>query len=85
MRKPPFYVFRGPTGIDTVIGGLKIDRRLRVLDREDRHIPGLYAAGVAASGWLAHNYGFYGSEMSFTIYSGRTAGRNAAGFAARQA
>ncbi len=83
VTKPPFYVFKGPTGIDTVIGGLKIDHSLRVLNHEDHPIPGLYAAGVVASGWLAHNYGFYGSEMSFTIYSGRTAGEKAAKYATR--
>lgn len=82
VLKAPFYALRGPSGIDTCIGGLAIDHSQRVLDREDRPIPGLYAAGVLTSGWLAHNYGFFGSEMSYTIYSGRTCGVNAADYAA---
>ena len=81
IRTGPFYAFLGPSGIDTCIGGLKIDHRQRVLDRDDCVIPGLYAAGVMTSGWLGHLYAFGGSEMSYTIYSGRSAGTEAALFA----
>lgn len=78
LKKAPYYAFKGPSGIDTCIGGLKIDSDLRVVDQDERPIPGLYAAGVVCSGWLSRFYGFPGSEMSFTTYSGRTAGINAA-------
>ncbi len=37
-----------------------------------------YAAGVMCSGWFSHFYCFFGSEMSYAIYSGRTAGRESA-------
>jgi succinate dehydrogenase/fumarate reductase flavoprotein subunit len=40
-------------------------------------IPGLYAAGVMCSGWVNGTYCFFGSEMSFTIWSGRNAGMEA--------
>ena len=77
LTTPPYYIYRGPSGIDTCIGGLKIDDRQRVLDKDGRVIQGLFAAGVLTSGWCARNYAFFGSEMSYTIYSGRTAGENA--------
>ncbi len=74
---PPYYVYQGPSGIDTCIGGLLIDNHQRVLDTESYAIPGLYAAGVLTSGWCAGNYAFFGSEMSYTIYSGRSAAESA--------
>ena len=80
VRQQPYYVMMGMSGIDTCLGGLKIDNRQRVLDTQGRHIPGLYAAGVMCSGWFNDNYCFFGSEMSFTIYSGRTSGQEAAGY-----
>jgi len=78
LETPPYYVFQGPSGIDTCIGGIHINHRLEVIDRKHRTIPGLYAAGVCTSGWLNGGYGFYGSELSFSLYSGRAAGANAA-------
>ena len=78
VDQPPYYVILGRSGIDTCLGGLKVDHRQRVLDGGGRAIPGLYAAGVMCSGWFNDSYCFYGSEMSFTIYSGRSAGREAA-------
>jgi succinate dehydrogenase/fumarate reductase flavoprotein subunit len=51
---------------------------MQVLNKSLKPIKGLYAAGVVTGGWLAHNYGFFGSEMSFTTFSGYTAGKIAA-------
>jgi fumarate reductase flavoprotein subunit len=85
LVEPPFYAVKGPSGIDTCIGGLPIDNKQRVLDKESYPIPGLYAAGVMCSGFCAHNYAFFGSEMSFTTYSGRTAGENALAWARQEA
>lgn len=75
----PFYVIRQRHGIDTCIGGLRIDHQLRVLDKSWRPIPNLYAAGVVAGGFLGVDcYAFPGSEMGFVFYSGYTAGETAA-------
>jgi fumarate reductase flavoprotein subunit len=75
--KPPFYVFTGYQGVDTCIGGIPVNHRQEVL-REDRTpIPGLYAAGVCTSGWMGFTYGYFGSCMSYVIYSGYAAGENA--------
>jgi succinate dehydrogenase/fumarate reductase flavoprotein subunit len=76
--KAPYYVMLGMSGIDTCLGGLKVDHRQRVMNKEGRSIPGLYAAGVMCSGWLNDNYCFFGSEMSYTIFSGRSSGKEAA-------
>jgi fumarate reductase flavoprotein subunit len=80
LETPPYYVFQGPSGIDTCIGGIHVNYRLEVINKESRTIPGLYGAGVCTSGWLNGGYGFYGSELGFSVYSGRTAGSNAADY-----
>ena len=81
LQTPPYYVMKSFSGIDTCIGGLNIDHHLRVMNKDTRPIPGLYAAGVIASGWLGRGYGYFGSECSFTVYSGRQAGINATRYA----
>ena len=80
VTQPPYYVILGRSGIDTCLGGLKIDNHQRVMDLEGHAIPGLYAAGVMCSGWFNDSYCYFGSEMSFTIYSGRTSGAEAAAY-----
>ena len=82
IERAPFYVLRGESGIDTCLGGLKIDNHQRVMDTAGRPIPGLYAAGVMCSGWFNDTYCFFGSEMSFTIYSGRSSGKEVAAYIA---
>jgi fumarate reductase flavoprotein subunit len=79
LNHPPYYVLRGPSGIDTCLGGLMINHRQEVLDKEQYAIPGLYAAGVMTSGWTQQGgYAYFGSELSYTLFSGRNAGTNAA-------
>lgn len=50
IRQPPFYAIRLCAGITFTMGGLAIDGAARVLDEENRPIPGLYAAGCATGG-----------------------------------
>lgn len=50
IAEPPFRAIRAAAGITYSMGGLAIDRAARVLDAEERPIPGLYAAGSAAGG-----------------------------------
>ena len=60
-------------------GGLAIDGDLRVLDREDKPIPGLYAAGsVGQGGMLLDGHGHH---IAWAFTSGRIAGRQASAFA----
>lgn len=84
LDTPPYYVFKAPSGVDTCIGGININYNLQVIDPDHRPIKGLYAAGVCTSGWLNVGYAYYGSELSFTLYSGRTAGQKAAEYAGAQ-
>jgi fumarate reductase flavoprotein subunit len=78
LKKPPYYIFKAYQGIDTPTGGVRCNHELRVLNKALYPIPGLYAAGIMVGGWLGRNYGYFGSSMSFTTYSGYAAGENAA-------
>ena len=80
LTTPPYYAMKAYSGIDTCIGGLRTNHRLEVLNKDLYPIKGLYAAGVVVGNWLGIGYGFYGSEMSFTTYSGYAVGKNAADF-----
>jgi len=57
-------------------GGLAIDTRHRVLDGQDRPIPGLYAAGSTGQGGLLLKG--HGHHLAWAFVSGRRAGRLAA-------
>lgn len=57
-------------------GGLKVDREHRVLDRDDKAIPGLYAAGSNGQGGLLLKG--HGHHLAWAFVSGRRAGRLAA-------
>jgi len=81
ITTPPYYVFKGYQGIDTCVGGLRINHNLEVLNKELYPIKGLYAAGVVTGGWMNQGYGFWGSQMSFVFYSGNTVGKIATEYA----
>jgi fumarate reductase flavoprotein subunit len=82
LCQPPFYAIRCyPHMLDTM-GGIRINERMEVLNPEEKRIHGLYAAGVATSGWESENYSsdLSGSAMGFALSSGRIAGESAAAF-----
>ena len=64
-------------GITFTFGGLRVDTRARVLDTEDRPIPGLYAAGELVGGLFYHNYPGGAGLMAGAVF-GKTAGESAA-------
>lgn len=78
LRTPPFYAILGRQGFDTTTGGIKVNKRLEVIDKNANPISGLYAAGDNAAGCLSIAYKYPGSAMAFAIYSGYMAGENAA-------
>ncbi len=57
-------------------GGLRVDAEHRVLDRERKPIPGLYAAGSTGQGGLLLKG--HGHHLAWAFVSGRRAGRFAA-------
>ena len=79
LRTPPYYaiVFH-PRNLGT-IGGIKINYRMEVVDKDNNPIPGLYAVGQDTGGWQPETYNqvLAGSAFGFAINSGRIAGENA--------
>ena len=74
---PPFVAFTVTGGITYTYGGLAIDAEARVLDMEDRPIPGLFAAGEIVGGIFYHNSLRAAGLMHGAVF-GRLAGANAA-------
>jgi len=77
LDRPPFVAFPVTCGITFTFGGLRIDTAARVLDRSDRPIPGLHAAGELVGGLFYHNYPGGSGLMAGSVF-GRRAGRTAA-------
>jgi len=77
LDTPPFFAYPVTGGITFTLGGLKVDDRARVVDTEDRAIPGLYAAGELIGGLFYDNYPG-GASLLRSLVFGRLAGREAA-------
>lgn len=74
----PFYAYRNTPFNLGALGGLKITRSCEVVDVKGEVIPGLYAAGLCAGGWVGPYYPGSGTAVVGTCYFGRTAGAAAA-------
>ena len=79
LREPKFYAMRCVTMTLGSLGGIKINHRTEVVDKNEEKIPGLYAAGNDASGMYGDSYNIYlsGGTLGFAVNSGRIAGENA--------
>jgi fumarate reductase flavoprotein subunit len=79
LRTPPFYGIRFSGALLGSSGGIKINHRMEVLDREHDPIPGLYAAGADTGGWESDTYCaiLSGSAFGFAMNSGRIAAESA--------
>lgn len=78
LRKAPYYAVKYcPLIIDT-FGPVSTDRELRVLNRQDRPIEGLYAAGVIVSGFEGREYYLSGSALGLSLACGLLAAETAA-------
>ncbi len=82
LTEPPFYAIKDMVALLDTIGGIRIDEKMRVLDRNSEPIPGLYAAGSVTSGWESETYcsELSASAFGFAINSGRIAAENAAAY-----
>ncbi len=74
----PFYAYKNMPYNLGAIGGLKINKEAEVIDTNGNAIPGLYAGGLNAGGWIGPYYPGSGTAIIGTIHWGRKAGANAA-------
>ena len=56
LNTPPYYAIRTLPGITFTYGGAKVNARAQILDKNDRPIPGLYAAGADCGGIYTRGY-----------------------------
>ena len=80
LNGPTYYAVKMFPGGYGTLGGIKINYKTEVLDRENQVIEGLYAAGTDACSIFGDSYVFVlpGNTMGFALNSGRMAGENAA-------
>ena len=82
VRTPKFYAMRRMNAGYGSVGGIKINYKAEVINKEFDRIDGLYAAGDCANGIVAYNtslmYTVWGGTLSFAVNSGRIAGESAA-------
>lgn len=75
----PFYAIRVVPGDIGTFAGLRTDAQARVIDSEDRPIPGLYAVGNDMASVLGGNYSGGGITLGPGMTFGYIAGLHAAG------
>lgn len=77
LETGPYYLIAAAGGIASTFGGPKINKNAQVVDRENRPIKGLYAAGAAAGGvWHTDDVG--GNQLGGGLVFGRVAAQHAA-------
>jgi fumarate reductase flavoprotein subunit len=79
LNGPKFYALRAKTVFLGTMGGIKINCRTEVIDKKEKVIPGLYAAGFDAGGMYGDSYPIVhasGLSSAFALNSGRLAGKN---------
>lgn len=79
VQTPQFYAFKCYPEILCTLGGIKINQKTEVIDKEGRVIPGLYAGGNDAGGMYGDSYDLTASGIAsaFAVNSGRIAAENA--------
>jgi fumarate reductase flavoprotein subunit len=82
LRNPPYYIARCYPWHLGSIGGIKINERMEVLNKNQQPIKGLYAVGSDTGGWSSSTYNRYlaGAGASYAINSGFIGGENAAAY-----
>ena len=68
IKTPPFYAMPICAAITNTMGGIVVDGDARVLDKNDKPIPGLYAAGSTVGGLDGGPHaGYVGGLIKATI------------------
>ena len=81
VDKPPYYAMKFGPAVLAVVGGLRVDRNMAVVDRMGESIPGLFAIGNAAGGRYGVDYPMvipgnsHGTALTFGYHLGDTVGR----------
>jgi len=80
IKTPKYYVGKFLPGAYGSLGGIKINYKTEVVNKDWKKISGLYAAGTDACSIYGDTYVFIlpGNTMGFALNSGRIAGENAA-------
>jgi fumarate reductase flavoprotein subunit len=80
LRNPPFYAAKCYPWHLGSVGGLKVNERMEVLNKDQQTIKGLYAVGSDTGGWSSSTYNRYlaGAGASYAINSGLIGGENVA-------
>lgn len=79
LRGPKYYAGRARTVCLGSMGGIRIDEHARVVDKNGKVIPGLYAGGFDAGGMYGDSYPINGSSglcSAFALNSGRLASKH---------
>ncbi|HCX65743.1 MAG TPA: flavoprotein, partial [Eubacteriaceae bacterium] len=74
----PFYAYQNKPFNLGAIGGVKINTDAQAMNNNGEVIPGLYAAGLNAGGWIGPYYPGSGTAIMGTVHWGRKAGAHAA-------
>ena len=74
IGSPPFYALPIAAYSVRSMGGLKVDTHMRVLDAQERPIPGLYAAGEILGGLLSGRGGVGGMSLTPALAFGKYLG-----------
>jgi len=85
VRTPKFYAHRGYLTFVGTLGGIKVNHKMEVLNKEGKRIAGLYATGNCAGGMYGDSYNdaLSGLTLAFAVNSGRIAAENALKFIGR--
>lgn len=79
IKGPKYYAVKARTIFLGTMGGVKINEKTEVIDKKERVIPGMYAAGFDAGGMYGDSYAIRnasGLSSAFALNSGRIAGKN---------
>jgi fumarate reductase flavoprotein subunit len=80
VKQPRFYAGKLVPSAYGSLGGINVNYKLEVLDKNHEAIPGLYGAGTDANTICGDSYVYIlpGTTMGFAVNSGRLAGESAA-------
>ncbi|PLB40271.1 FAD/NAD(P)-binding domain-containing protein [Aspergillus candidus] len=77
LDRPPFVAYKVTCGITFTYAGLKTDTSARVLNKESKIMPGLFAVGEISGGFFSFNYPGGAGLVKGAVF-GRIAGQLAA-------